>query len=590
MYKDTQTKFKFKTLFFLLLTLVFLLGFFVLSPPAKAQELNHLVISAVQITEGEGKTAHDFIEIYNPTDIDINLDEYRLVKRSEIGDKDDLIKAWGNKDIIQSHGWRLWASNKEEGYNYVIKADDSTTDVVSPNNGIAIRRGADNTGEIIDSVAWGVAKNIFKKGLAVSVNFDIKTAQILVRKFGNGLNYEDTGNNASDFFIADNYKPHNSGGYTPIISTPTAIPTLYQVTPSPNISLQNHSNILKSLVAEAGANEEILVGQTIFFDGSDSFDPEGTILEYEWNFGDGLKAKGVNPSHFFNSVGSFKVILKITSGNRVAEDFLTVDVGEPDFSDKIMLSEILPDPIGEDKDGEWIEIFNDGDRKVNLKSWILDDNIEGGSKPYVFAEDVYIEAKKFFIIPRSKSKIVLPNTGGEINLLWFNNQNLSKVIYAKTEEGRSFALFAGAWQWTENTTPGQENYLKNTESNDQPKKTEVVLPKKAEKNMAEISRNVIQKIKPEQIKITNEQLSEKLFNKEALSAENILNNIKVNDDNLSNNLKNINGNDSEYLKHSNYNQTEEKENPWFWGNMALSIISLFLVWRYQNLKNKIKRI
>jgi len=35
-------------------------------------------------------------------------------------------------------------------------------------------------------------------------------------------------------------------------------------------------------------------------------------------------------------------------------------------------------------------------------------------------------------------------------------------------------------------------------------------------------------------------------------------------------------------------QNEEKNNPWFWGNMALSALSLYLVWRYQILKKQTK--
>ena len=35
------------------------------------------------------------------------------------------------------------------------------------------------------------------------------------------------------------------------------------------------------------------------FDASGSYDPDGTIVSYEWDFGDGDTGSGVTPSHTF---------------------------------------------------------------------------------------------------------------------------------------------------------------------------------------------------------------------------------------------------------------------------------------------------
>ncbi len=562
----------------LILTPILLLGFFI--APVQAQEANHLMISAVQITEGEGKTGHDFVEIYNPTDQDISLKGYRLVKRTKIGTSDGSIKSWTDDVFIQAHSWRLWASSDDKAYSLAIGADDATTATLAADNGVAIRLGPADTGEIIDSVAWGAAENIFKEG-AVPAN--PAASETLVRKPGNGANGEDTGNNASDFLIVNNYTPHNSGGYDPIAASPSLSPSpAISVNSSSQISSDsaNNTGLLKQLVAEAGYDKEAVIGQSVLFDGSDSYDPEEKSLSYNWDFGDGAKAGGVNASHIFNSAGEFKVILKIASGARSAEDFLAVKIIEPDFSDKVILSELLPDPVGSDKDGEWIKLYNGGDKKANLKGWMLDDKTDGGIKPYIFTEDVFVEAKSFLVVPRSKSKIVLANAGGEANLLWYNGKNLSKVVYGAAKEGRSYAFISGVWQWMENSSADKENNPAKAETAVQAKKMESVLPAKTEENIVEVSGQIIKADNSKQSAEADNQILS-----EAVLEEGLPDKAAVGGNGIAGGWPEK-ANSSGAEKYGN--QMEKKNNPWFWGNMALSAMSLFLVWRYQSLKKKAK--
>jgi PKD repeat protein len=50
---------------------------------------------------------------------------------------------------------------------------------------------------------------------------------------------------------------------------------------------------------------------TITFDGSSSSDTDGTIVEYNWTLDDGTNAEGVNPTHSYDSSGTFDVTLEI---------------------------------------------------------------------------------------------------------------------------------------------------------------------------------------------------------------------------------------------------------------------------------------
>ncbi len=54
------------------------------------------------------------------------------------------------------------------------------------------------------------------------------------------------------------------------------------------------------------------VGQTVLFDGSGSFDPDGSVVDWSWNFGDGFISFGTFTSHVYASPGNFTVTLKVT--------------------------------------------------------------------------------------------------------------------------------------------------------------------------------------------------------------------------------------------------------------------------------------
>lgn len=50
----------------------------------------------------------------------------------------------------------------------------------------------------------------------------------------------------------------------------------------------------------------------VAFDGSASSDPDGTIVSYDWTFGDGGTASGATPTHAYSTAGTFTVTLTVT--------------------------------------------------------------------------------------------------------------------------------------------------------------------------------------------------------------------------------------------------------------------------------------
>jgi PKD repeat protein len=64
--------------------------------------------------------------------------------------------------------------------------------------------------------------------------------------------------------------------------------------------------------ANANGPYNAQVGDTINFSGAGSSDPDGTIVAYDWDFGDGSTGTGANPTHAYGAAGTFTVTLTVT--------------------------------------------------------------------------------------------------------------------------------------------------------------------------------------------------------------------------------------------------------------------------------------
>ena len=68
-------------------------------------------------------------------------------------------------------------------------------------------------------------------------------------------------------------------------------------------------------LCDAGSGQSGNVGDTLTFDGSLSSDPGGSIVQFDWDFGDGggfTNGLGATPSHQYNAADLFTVTLRIT--------------------------------------------------------------------------------------------------------------------------------------------------------------------------------------------------------------------------------------------------------------------------------------
>jgi PKD repeat protein len=89
-------------------------------------------------------------------------------------------------------------------------------------------------------------------------------------------------------------------------------------------------------VADTGGPYEGSAGVPVYFDGTDSRDPDGGKLRYAWDFGDDTKASGATPTHTYAVNGTFDVTLRVIDDSARADtDDTSVVIQSESAADQI---------------------------------------------------------------------------------------------------------------------------------------------------------------------------------------------------------------------------------------------------------------
>ncbi|MCL5667290.1 MAG: lamin tail domain-containing protein [Patescibacteria group bacterium] len=168
----------------------------------------HLVISQVRVGVS-GASDNEFVELYNPTDSDVDLSilPLKLHICSSSGTDSNKALTLINKTIA-SRGYFLItsATSTPNGYDGILEPDATYSfsgNMLVSNGGLYISTATAADSDFIDRLGWGISSCF--EGVAVASS---TSNLVLARKFANGEAI-DTDNNAEDFTLIG-ANPHNS--------------------------------------------------------------------------------------------------------------------------------------------------------------------------------------------------------------------------------------------------------------------------------------------------------------------------------------------------------------------------------------------
>lgn len=369
-------------------------------------------------------TAYEWFEIYNYNDDSIILSGWTIAD----GTSSDIIP-----DLtIGAHDFAIVAASTSfnenynpEGLNIVYLGGSIGNGLSNTGDRLILKN---NQGEVVDQLSYGSDTSVWNPAIP-----DVAEGHSIER-----CPYGRDTDSPSDF--------------------------IDQRSPTPGIGILPN----QPPVANAGNDQRIILGQTVSFNSSNSYDPDGQIVSYYWDFGDGEDSDEANPTHLYNGVGRFTVTLEVTDDSgATAQDQVIITVDWPSYSSDVVINELLPNPGGEESTDEYIELWNKGDTPVDLAGWKLAD--KGGSyyviSPKHFATTI-IPPKGYFILYRDITNIALNNSGGETLYLYSPDGLLKDSVsyVGSAPRDYSYNRLGDSWQWSSSLTPGAANIITANEA------------------------------------------------------------------------------------------------------------------------------
>jgi len=467
--------------------MIILLIIFLLFPNIASAETNHIVISEIQVY---GQTAKDeFIKLYNPTNNSINVSNWKLSKKTASGSESNLVSSFAEGTIIPAHSDFLITHKTDyQGTQTANYTYSGASYSVAINNTVILKNNEDI---VIDKVGFGEAIDFEN-----TPTNNPENGQSIKR-----INNEDTDNNKNDFTTDQNN-----------IQEPTTNPTsnminnqdnnavssfqfgdilINRILPNPLegkewIELYNTKNTPIDLT-----NWHIADGASKIYDLSGVID-DYIIIEVNNrlnNSGDTISiADNTNQTIDIITYGNWydgnlednwatpekgEILTRENQNIKIEKNTTTSTIStilkttiQPDQYNtditSIQISEILPNPVGSDTEGEWIELYNSStSTDINIGGFYLDDN-DGGSRPYKIPSNTIIKAGSFILFDRNKTKLALNNDYDAVRILDKNQEELLNIEYENGKEGLSYININNTWSWTSSPTPLNKNIKNNT--------------------------------------------------------------------------------------------------------------------------------
>lgn len=123
------------------------------------------------------------------------------------------------------------------------------------------------------------------------------------------------------------------------------------------------------------------------------------------------------------------------------------------------INEILPNPVGSDIGGEFIELYNPSPTdSIDLSKYSIrvGKNLE---KTHIFPAGATIPAQGYMTFYDNELGFTLLNSTSQVRLQYKAEPVGDTIIYANPKDGESWAYLEASWQYTNIPTPGAENVV-----------------------------------------------------------------------------------------------------------------------------------
>jgi RNase P/RNase MRP subunit p29 len=160
-------------------------------------------------------------------------------------------------------------------------------------------------------------------------------------------------------------------------------------------------------------------------------------------------------NHFFKSILILTLI--IFSFLFFCNNFCLADKINTKGWKGIIIKEIFPNPADKDFDKEWIKIYNNSNKEINLKNWLLIDSF-GNITPFVFLNNLWLEDDDYLILKRENTNIILNNFKETLSLFTPDGDLADQISYANAPEEKIYIFEStdSSWNW-ENTKKNEDN-------------------------------------------------------------------------------------------------------------------------------------
>ncbi len=119
----------------------------------------------------------------------------------------------------------------------------------------------------------------------------------------------------------------------------------------------------------------------------------------------------------------------------------------------VLINEWLPNPVGSDAAGEWLELWNGGPAQ-SLSGWQLADK---SGKRFTLGSDARVGSDGFLVLPRAETKLTLRNSDERLSLYDAQGRLADTAVFpGAAPEGKSVSRLGDLFLLTE-PTPGAAN-------------------------------------------------------------------------------------------------------------------------------------